>query len=195
MMDGVLTLPRRTKTHATAHMALKLLLLAAGDGAQMQGKTLGLIGFDATAADLARRAHHGFGMEVVIYSATPIAPTRLAAFQGRQVSDLAALLPVSDVVSLHVKRATRPVLTGPMLDLMPEDALLIDAAHTGAVDQMALAQSLMFDLIGGAALHLNDDTTPLHPLLAHCDTLVLTRGDQTTPDDFYPTFSPRDRVA
>jgi (S)-sulfolactate dehydrogenase len=68
--------------------------------------------------------------------------------------DLDTLLQVSDVVSLHVPLtdATRNMLDSARLARMKADAILINAARGGVIDEAALAAALRARQLGGAAL-------------------------------------------
>ncbi|GAB5447634.1 NAD(P)-dependent oxidoreductase [Gymnodinialimonas sp.] len=174
----------------SSDLALKLIGLAARHlrPAQSSEQILGIVGFDEAACDLALRAHRGFGMQVLVQSATPVAKDVLALFDGVQVP-FDELLFQADVVSLHsAPCAMRPVMTGARLDLMKPDAILISATDRALVDEDALAQSLMFDTIAGAAITMAPDQT-LHPMLAQCDTLVTLPTHSSIP------VLPRPRVA
>ncbi len=137
-----------------ADLALSLMLSVArrGDGMDLCGKTLGIVGFGRDVQDLARRARAELGMRVVI------------------AADPTTLLPLCDVVA--ITHAETKIMSGPQLDLMKPGALLIDATECGAVDEAALAQALIFETIGGAALAISAHRPSLNPMLAHCENLV-----------------------
>ncbi len=181
-------------------------------GTKVSGKTLGIVGFGRIGQEMARRAHHGFGMDILVYSRSPVDPASLARYSARQIDTLEALLPQCDFVSLHCPggAANRNMINSARLDLMKEDAFLINTARGEIVDETALAQALMFDTIGGAALDVFDGEPRLHPQLAQCDNLVMLPhlGSATREareamgyrvldnlNDFFEGYAPRDRVA
>lgn len=181
-------------------------------GTKVSGKTLGIVGFGRIGQEMARRAHHGFGMDILVYSRSPVDPAILARYSARQIDTLEALLPQCDFVSLHCPGgvANRNMINSARLDLMKEDAFLINTARGEIVDETALAQALMFDTIGGAALDVFDGEPRLHPQLAQCDNLVMLPhlGSATREareamgyrvldnlNDFFEGSAPRDRVA
>lgn len=132
-------------------------------GREIAGKRLGLVGFGAIARETARRAA-ALGMEVAGYD--PFLPAASPAWSqgpGRAAPlDLAPLLATSDVVSLHVPltEATRGMIGAEALASMRPDAILINAARGGIVDQAAVADALRAGRLGGAALDVFD-TEPL----------------------------------
>lgn len=168
---------------SSADLALKLIALAARHlpTARSSTKTLGLIGFGADARELALRAQRGFGMEILVYNPTLVPQVDLDGTGAVQVP-LSDLLQRSDVISLHCRaRNAGPLMTGARLDQMKAEAVLINASDRALIDEGALAQSLMFDTITGAALAVAPGEG-LHPMLAQCDTLLtLTASDRDQP--------------
>lgn len=181
-------------------------------GTKVSGKTLGIVGFGRIGQEMARRAHHGFGMEIVIYNRSAVDPAILDRYGARQIPTLDALLPLCDFVSLHCPGGAenRNMINSARLDLMKEDAFLINTARGEVINETALAQALMFDTIGGAALDVFDGEPRLNPTLTQCDNLVMLPhlGSATREareamgfrvldnlNDFFEGSAPRDRVA
>ncbi len=181
-------------------------------GAQVSGKTLGIVGFGRVGQELARRAHHGFGMNVIVYDNRPISPDVLHRFGAVQVDQLDDLLPMVDFVSLNCSAApdNRFLIDARRLDLMRPDAFLINTAQGSLVDEHALTQALMFETIGGAALDVFGCDPRQRPDLAQCDNLVMlpqmgsatqearkALGSRVLKNlmDFFDGKEPRDRVA
>ena len=83
---------------------------------------------------------------------------------------LAALLAECDVVSLHVPLidATRNLIGAAEVRSMKRDAVLINAARGGIVDEAALAAALIEGSIAGAAVDVYSEEPPPsdNPLLA-----------------------------
>jgi len=146
------------------------------EGTKVSGKTLGIVGFGSVGREVARRAHHGFGMQVLVHDTRALSQEALVAAGARQVESLEALLPACDFVSLHCSggQANRNLINGPRLDAMREGAFLVNTASADLIDPQALEQALMFETIGGAALDLDDGGRSLSPLLRECDGLVMT---------------------
>jgi len=182
-------------TAATADMAFALLLAQArrlpegarairdgawGDwqpwfllGRDLTGKTLGVVGLGAIGTAVARRAR-GFGMRVVYYSRQrkPEAEAELSV----EWRELPALLAEADYVSLHVALSdeTRGMIGAPELSRMKRDAVLINTARGGVVDQAALLRALRDGTIGGAGLDVfeSEPLTPDDPLLSLDNVVV-----------------------
>ncbi len=180
-------------------------------GTKVSGKTLGIIGYGRIGQEMARRAHHGFGMEVLVYNRSPVDPDVLARCNATQVGSIDELLPLCDFVSLHCPggAANRHLINARRLDLMKPDAFLINTARGEVIDERALVQSLTFDMIGGAALDVFDGEPRVCSDLLHCDNLVMLPhlGSATKEareamgfrvldnlSDFFAGRTPRDRV-
>lgn len=120
-------------------------------GRELSGKTMGLVGYGAIARETARRAV-ALGMRVVASDPylDPGAPDWGDTGQ-RGIDDL---LSEADVVSLHLPltAGTRHMISAETLARMKPDAVLINAARGGIVDETALAEALHADRLGGAAL-------------------------------------------
>lgn len=140
--------------------------VAAGDwprqsmmGRELAGKTIGLVGYGSIAREVAWRAHM-MGMQIVAYD-----PYLMADHPGWQIArnvSLDAVLELSDVVSLHtpLTDATRNMIDAKALSSMKPDAILINAARGGVVEEAALAEALRAGKLGGAALDVFE-TEPL----------------------------------
>lgn len=122
-------------------------------GRETSGRTLGLVGFGAIARQTARRAV-ALGMQVLAHD--PFlndADPAFAAHAARPAA-LTDLLATSDAVSLHVPltEATRGLIGADALARMRPDAVLVNAARGGVVDEKALAAALKDGRLAGAML-------------------------------------------
>ena len=144
-------------------------------GTKVSGKTLGIIGYGRIGQEMARRAHHGFGMKILVQNRSRVSPDILAACNATQVDTIEDLLPQCDFVSLHCPggAANRHLINGPRLELMKPDAYLINTARGEVIDEHALAQALWFDTIGGAGLDVFDGEPRVAEALLGCDNAVL----------------------
>jgi (S)-sulfolactate dehydrogenase len=130
-------------------------------GRELAGKTIGLVGYGSIAREVAWRAHM-MGMQIVAYD-----PFLMADHPGWQIArnvSLDGVLEFSDVISLHtpLTDATRNMIDAAALARMKPDAILINAARGGIVDESALAEALKAGRLGGAAL----DVFEAEPLTA-----------------------------
>ena len=130
---------------------------ALSNGREIAGKTLGLIGFGGIGrltAGLAR----GLGMRVIGCDAMVAATDPAWTAAGVTPLALDGVLRQADVVSLHVplNAQTRNLIDAGRIDLMKTDAILINTARGGVVDEAALVAALKAGRLGGAALDVFD---------------------------------------
>ncbi len=120
-------------------------------GRELQGKTLGLVGFGGIARQTADRAR-ALGMTVVAHD--PFVSGGDAAWDGVQKLELGPVFASADVVSLHVplNDATRGLVDAALLADMKPEAVLINTARGGIVDEQAVIDALVAGRLGGAAL-------------------------------------------
>lgn len=180
-------------------------------GTKVSGKTLGIVGYGRIGQEMARRAHHGFGMKILAFNRSPVAPEVLAQCQATQVASLDEMLPECDFVSLHCPGGAenRHLINAARLARMRPDAFLINTARGEVIDEAALMQALWFDTIGGAALDVFDGEPAINPQLLESDRLVMLPhlGSATREareamgfrvidnlQDFFSGREPRDRV-
>jgi len=120
-------------------------------GADVVGKTLGIVGAGRIGSSVAKRAT-GFSMRV-LYTDT----SRKEDFErqtGAEFADLDTLLRESDFVSLHVPltEGTTHMIAEPELSKMKPTAILINTSRGPVVDEEALYRALVSGRISGAAL-------------------------------------------
>jgi (S)-sulfolactate dehydrogenase len=120
-------------------------------GRELAGKRLGLVGYGAIARVTGRMARD-LGMSVAAFD--PLLPADHAAWRDALRQSLPELLAESDVVSLHVPltESTRNMIDAAALAGMKHDAILVNAARGGVVDEAALCAALRAGRLGGAAL-------------------------------------------
>jgi (S)-sulfolactate dehydrogenase len=128
-------------------------------GRELAGKRLGLVGFGAIARLTAKKA---LALEMSVSAFDPFVPADHPAWRTVQRASIEELLSASDVVSLHtpLNSQTRRMIDAAALGRMKPQALLINAARGGIVDEAALAAALKSGRLGGAALDVFE-TEPL----------------------------------
>jgi len=131
-------------------------------GADVWGKTLGLVGFGRIGQAVARRAA-GFQMKVVYYDAVR-APLDIEKGFHAEYRDLNALLAEADFVSVHVPLLpeTRGLFNAKTFSQMKPSAFLINTSRGPVVDEAALVQALKSKKIAGAALDVFEREPLIH---------------------------------
>lgn len=133
---------------------------------ELEGKTLGIIGYGDLGQGVAGRAK-AFGMNVVLGCRPGQEPGEVDGHQRIALDDL---LPQVDVLSLHclLSDDTRTLIGPSELARMKDSALLINTSRGGLVDEQALADALRAGTIGGAGFDVLTEEPPRNgnPLLA-----------------------------
>ena len=122
----------------------------------VRGKKLGIIGNGAIATRLAELAE-GIGMEVFFYD-------RKGLYSGKQFLSLDDLLNQSDVIApcCPLTAETNNLIDTEQMLLMKNNALIVNIARGGIVNEEALIEAIQTNKIGGAALDVVVDE-PLQP--------------------------------
>lgn len=146
------------------------------EGRETAGRTLGLVGFGGIGRLTAKLAQ-ALGMRVVAYD--PLLPADAPAWteSGVERRELDDLLGEADAVSLHVPLTaqTRGLIDAARIGCMKAEAVLINTARGGIVDEPALAEALRTGRLAGAALDVFEhEPLPAGSPLAGAPNLILT---------------------
>jgi (S)-sulfolactate dehydrogenase len=146
------------------------------EGRETAGRTLGLVGFGGI-GQLTARLAQAVGMRVVACDPFLSAAAPAWAETGVARRELDDLLAEADVVSLHVPLTaqTRGLMDAARIDRMKVEAVLINTARGGIVDEAALAAALHNGKLAGAALDVfAHEPLPAGSPLATAPNLILT---------------------
>jgi D-3-phosphoglycerate dehydrogenase len=163
MLSFSRSLPRADSTMKKKVWAKKELT-----GREIQGKTLGVVGFGRIGSMLALKAR-ALGMEILYYDPRP-KPSGI----GKAVN-LDELFSSSDFISLHVPLSpeTKGLVNGPAFSKMKKTAVLVNTARGGLVDEEALYSALKEGKIAGACLDVYPEE-PYEGKLCELDNVLLT---------------------
>lgn len=163
-------------TESTADIAMTLLLMSARRGAEgdrlvrsglwtgwcptqmlssdVTGATLGIIGFGRIGQAMARKAHHGFNMNILYFKPSPVEQDIIEELQATRCDTIEELLQQSDYVALHCPGGvdTYHLIDEQRLRLMKPTAHLINTSRGDVVDSKALIKALAEGWITGAGL-------------------------------------------
>ncbi|WP_024874994.1 2-hydroxyacid dehydrogenase [Saccharomonospora piscinae] len=131
----------------------------ANAGVELDGTTVGLVGYGAIGARVAR-VLVAFGARVLV--ADPYADRDAVAADGAELVDLDDLLRRSAAVSLHARLTaeTRKLIDADKLALLPPGAVLVNSARGGLLDYAPLAPALHSGRLGAVALDVYDVEPP-----------------------------------
>ncbi|MBR6338104.1 MAG: D-2-hydroxyacid dehydrogenase [Ruminococcus sp.] len=128
--------------------------------AELAGRRIGIVGYGSIGRKVAAIAR-AFGMEVITHTRTPAKVT-----DGTECVSLEELLRRSDIVSLHcpLTEDNDKMINEQTLRLMKPDALLVNTARGGLIDEPALAAALKGGVIAAACI----DALTLEPMREDC---------------------------
>ena len=142
-------------------------------GVELQGKTLGLVGFGKIGQRVGARAR-AFEMEVIFVDPA------IDAARGRQLGaekvTVDELVERADVVSFHcpLNPGTRGILGAERIARLRKGALVVNCGRGGVVDETALLAALESGHLAGAALDVYEQEPPNRPELARHPRVVAT---------------------
>lgn len=121
------------------------------EGAELFGKTLGVVGFGRIGAEVGKRAAV-FGMSVLGYD--PLIPADEIQKRGGEPVSLADLFARSDVITLHIPLTaeTKNLINAEAIASMKDGVRIVCAARGGVIDEAALLDGLKSGKVAGAGL-------------------------------------------
>jgi len=149
---------------------------ALGQGGEIEGRTLGLIGFGAIAQATAQLSR-ALGMRVIAYDPFQTEASFVAA--AVESCSLESCLSRSDVLSLHLPLTadTRSLINAQRISLMRKGAILINTARGEVVELEPLVKALNSGHLSAAVIDVFDSEPPSPVLLKKlhgCENLTLT---------------------
>ena len=181
-------------------------------GTRITGKTLGIIGFGRIGREVAKRAHFGFGMKIVVQNRSKIGNDILIRTNAHQVDNLDELLETSDFISLHCPGGddNHHLISTKQFKKMKNSAILINTARGEVVDDNALILALKSKQISAVGLDVFNNEPNINPELIKFENAILLphlgSATQETREamgfrvldniaDFFEGKVPRDKVA
>ena len=121
------------------------------EGVELNGKTLGVIGFGRIGAEVGKRAT-AFGMNVVAYD--PLIEADEIKRRGAEPLPLDELYGCADFITLHLPLSvqTRDMIGAQAFSQMKDGVRIVSAARGGIIDEAALVTALNSGKVAGAAL-------------------------------------------
>ena len=119
-------------------------------GRELRGKTLGILGFGRVGQRVAKLAH-AFQMYVVAYD--PYLPAEVFEQQHATSMSIEEVLKVSDFVTIHMplNDETRNLFNAKSIAGMKDDAVVLNMARGGIVNEQDMYEALKAGKIGGYA--------------------------------------------
>jgi D-3-phosphoglycerate dehydrogenase len=142
-------------------------------GSSVWRKKLGVIGLGKIGRQVVKRAR-GFEMEILCYDI--IQDEKFARQFGVRYVDLGTLLKESDYITIHtpLNDATRDMIGYKELEMINENAFLINTSRGGIIDEKALYAALKNNKIKGAALDAYEKEPPENSPLVELENIIMT---------------------
>ena len=142
-------------------------------GTSVWRKKLGVIGLGKIGRQVVKRAR-GFKMEILCYDI--IQDEEFARQFGVRHVDLETLLKESDYITIHVplNNATKGMIGYKELDMLNENAFLINTSRGGIIDESALCDALKNNKIKGAALDAYEKEPLENSPLMELENVIMT---------------------
>jgi phosphoglycerate dehydrogenase-like enzyme len=157
---------------------------------EIDGKTVGLIGFGNIGEQVARRLR-GFNARIIYYDSVRRGSREEAAL-GVEYAPLDQLLETSDIVSLHtaLNDSTRGMIGREALARMKSKAILINTCRGEVVDEDAITEALRDGRLLGAGLDTlaKEPADPANPILKLPNVVLTPHSAGPTVDSFRKRF-------
>ena len=142
-------------------------------GGHLSGRTIGIIGCGFIGKDLVKLLKP-FGCTILVNDI--VEDASFYQKHGLKSVSKEILLKQSDIVTLHtpLDSSTKGMLTAERLSLMKPEAILLNIARGGLVDEVALKKMLIDRKLGGAALDVFTVEPPEHKELINLPNFIVT---------------------
>jgi len=144
-------------------------------GKELNGSRLGIVGMGRIGTGVARRAN-ALGMDISYHNRSRVSNELEKELDANYEPELEQLLRISDIITLHcpLTEQTRHLINKERLELMDNQAILINTSRGPVVDEAALAEALHNETIGGAGLDVFENEPDVHPKLQNAPHCLLT---------------------
>jgi D-3-phosphoglycerate dehydrogenase len=142
-------------------------------GSEIAHKTLAILGFGTIGRIAAQR---GFGLNMQVIAYDPFVAPEIFADLGVEPVSLDELVARADYLTLHCPliEKTRNIVGAAQLAKMKKEAMVINCARGGLIDETALYDALKNGRIAGAALDVYENEPPANSPLLELDNIVFT---------------------
>lgn len=143
----------------------------------ISGKTLGLLGYGRIGSALGQICRSIFHMHVIVTDPYLENSQKSGIVEQVNFVELHDLFSMSDFLSIHVPLTndTRNLVDATIINQMKPDAILINTARGGIIEEAALLNALKEKKIGGAGLDVfNEEPIPKDHPLSKLDNVILT---------------------
>jgi D-3-phosphoglycerate dehydrogenase / 2-oxoglutarate reductase len=163
----ILSAARRTVAHHLAATTGNWNERNRFDSAELDGKTLLVLGFGRIGRRVAELAK-AFGMRVTAFDPY-VTAQKMADLDIAHAPDMADAFVTADYITVHIPGGKGAQIGGAELARMKPSAILVNAARGGIIDELALDTALRNHNLRAAALDVLEEEPPAvdHPLLTN----------------------------
>jgi lactate dehydrogenase-like 2-hydroxyacid dehydrogenase len=159
---------------------------------ELRGKTLGVVGLGNIGTEVAKRAV-AFGAKVLYTKRNRLSEAEEAA-QGFEYGTLEELLRNSDIISINapLNEKTRGMVGREQIDMMKADAVLVNTARSGLVDEPALAEALRAGKLWGVGIdvpRVPDEQEAFRETFRGIDNVILTPHIASVSNNAWKQFN------
>jgi D-3-phosphoglycerate dehydrogenase len=142
-------------------------------GTEVAHKTLAILGFGTIGRIVSQR---GLGLKMQVIAYDPFVAPEIFAELGVESVGLDELVSRADYLTLHCPliEKTQHIISGKQLALMKKEAMIINCARGGLIDEAALYDALKNGRLAGAALDVYENEPPKDSPLLTLDNIVFT---------------------
>jgi D-3-phosphoglycerate dehydrogenase len=142
-------------------------------GAEVTGKTLGIIGLGNVGSEVARRAR-GLEMKLIVYD--PFISADRAQNLQVELAPLEQLLREADFITLHIPltKLTKGLIGAKELTMVKPTVRIINTARGGLIDEEALVKAVKENRVAGAAIDVFSREPCTESKLFESDRIIVT---------------------
>ena len=142
-------------------------------GSELLGRTIGIVGFGNIGKKISEISH-AYGMQVVVTSSS-LTEEDAKKFQVTNCT-FEELAKQSDIITFHNKLSDKSkyMINSESLKLVKNDAIIINCARGGIIDENAIKQSLLNNELGGYGCDVYEDEPQTDSIFAGMDNVVMT---------------------
>jgi D-3-phosphoglycerate dehydrogenase len=142
-------------------------------GNEMFGKTIGIIGFGNIGKKI-NEISKVYGMNVVVHSSS-LTEKEATSFEVKNLS-VEKLLGLSDIITFHNKLSEKSkyLINSETLKLVKKNALIINCARGGLVNEADIKKALELEMLGGYGCDVYENEPEKNSIFSGLDNVVMT---------------------
>ena len=142
-------------------------------GSELFGRTIGIVGFGNVGKKISEFSH-AYGMKVLVNSAS-LSKDNEKTYKVSN-SSFEELIKVSDIITFHNKLSEKSkyMINSESLKLIKHDAIVVNCARGGVVNEDAVKQALLNNELGGYGCDVYESEPQKDSIFAGMENVVMT---------------------